>query len=478
MKRDAYGWSDCHDSRYIAGAMAAVLIVDGNEDVAEVYRAVLESDGHEVACAIDGESALRRVVDFRPDVVVLDTMMPGVDGLSFLDWLEKVPAITEGRAPAPRVIATSGFAHYHDEAVRRGAHAFLSKPVTAKLLLAAVAAAASAKAVPADELGEHEREITAARERSRDGAVAVIAQLADLRAQPIHGALQALVEWLHRYYGFGACFLHLVHGDKVYLAASFGTDPKFLAPGMEYPRENVYCGDVIDAGSTLYLSDPLRHPVRQFSEHNEVKKRGWHLYIGAPLTAADGAVLGTLCLMDREPRDLHTEDVRLFERLAGDVAATLVETAHGRTASSLIDAERVFVRAALDILLTTALRRVDRNGGKLRLARLRLQRPDDIVEVTRKAYGLTSGLRFAVIASSAEHEWLFLHDGSEPDIVDNNLDAVQQLIAPALRSFVTVAWPPPGQRRPRAPLTTIAEPMSARTAQSIATSLFSELEQS
>lgn len=64
--------------------MATILIVEDEIQLAEAYRFLLERKGHTVAWAPDGEAGLRMVDEVRPDVIILDMMMPKLDGLGFL----------------------------------------------------------------------------------------------------------------------------------------------------------------------------------------------------------------------------------------------------------------------------------------------------------------------------------------------------------------------------------------------------------
>jgi CheY-like chemotaxis protein len=57
-----------------------VLIVDDNKDGADSPLLILQASGHEVRAAYDGESGLRLAREFRPDVVLLDLGMPGLNG--------------------------------------------------------------------------------------------------------------------------------------------------------------------------------------------------------------------------------------------------------------------------------------------------------------------------------------------------------------------------------------------------------------
>jgi DNA-binding response OmpR family regulator len=64
-----------------------VLVVDDEARIRAVVRGYLENDGFEVAEAGDGESALRMERDWHPDLLVLDVMLPGIDGIEVLRQL-------------------------------------------------------------------------------------------------------------------------------------------------------------------------------------------------------------------------------------------------------------------------------------------------------------------------------------------------------------------------------------------------------
>ena len=61
-----------------------VLVVDDEPHIRAVLRGYLEADGFAVSEAADGEDAVRRLRDDAPDLVLLDVMMPGIDGLEVL----------------------------------------------------------------------------------------------------------------------------------------------------------------------------------------------------------------------------------------------------------------------------------------------------------------------------------------------------------------------------------------------------------
>ena len=102
-----------------------VLIVEDDCDVSEFYAFLLQRAGYVIATAPDGRIGLQRLVEFRPDVVVCDVMMPEMDGLEFL---RRLPSTV---SPPPPVVSNSGFDSCEKHAMAQGAFMFLQKPVDA-----------------------------------------------------------------------------------------------------------------------------------------------------------------------------------------------------------------------------------------------------------------------------------------------------------------------------------------------------------
>lgn len=100
-----------------------VLIVDDEPDVLLTLRMVLEAEGFDPSLAADGETALRRIDEEQPDLVLLDIMMPVLDG-----WF--VLAELAGRNRKPRVIVCSAKTSPIDQAraLSLGADAYVTKP--------------------------------------------------------------------------------------------------------------------------------------------------------------------------------------------------------------------------------------------------------------------------------------------------------------------------------------------------------------
>ena len=82
-----------------------VLVVDDDKFICEVYRRTLSQAGYEVEVAGDGQQALDRLPEFRPDAVLLDLMMPRVNGLATL----KMIRASEQFNALPVVVSTLAF---------------------------------------------------------------------------------------------------------------------------------------------------------------------------------------------------------------------------------------------------------------------------------------------------------------------------------------------------------------------------------
>jgi len=70
---------------------AKILLVDDDRVFAEMYKLRLESSGYEVVIVEDGEKALVTAMRERPDLILLDIMMPKINGLDVLDILKTTP---------------------------------------------------------------------------------------------------------------------------------------------------------------------------------------------------------------------------------------------------------------------------------------------------------------------------------------------------------------------------------------------------
>ncbi len=109
--------------------MVSVLVVDDERDIREAVAAALRQEGYDVLDAPDGAEALRQLRAHHPAVVLLDLMMPGMNGWEFWEAREREPEL---RGIPVIVISALGRVSGVD------AQAFLQKPFELDALLSAV----------------------------------------------------------------------------------------------------------------------------------------------------------------------------------------------------------------------------------------------------------------------------------------------------------------------------------------------------
>lgn len=68
-----------------------ILLVEDDTALASVYKSRLELEGFEVSHVANGELALSNAIEFKPDLIVLDAMMPKINGFDVLDILRNTP---------------------------------------------------------------------------------------------------------------------------------------------------------------------------------------------------------------------------------------------------------------------------------------------------------------------------------------------------------------------------------------------------
>lgn len=115
--------------------MPTVLVVDDEPDILLLHRLNLEAAGHRVVLAADGVTALERISEERPDAVVLDVMMPVLDGWGVLDRLRATSS-----PPPVLVVSAKSSASDIQRARDLGAADYLTKPYDPDELLRRIAA--------------------------------------------------------------------------------------------------------------------------------------------------------------------------------------------------------------------------------------------------------------------------------------------------------------------------------------------------
>ena len=115
--------------------MAKILIVDDEATFIKLAQMRLEANGYKVLTANDGEEGLEKAESENPDLILLDVMMPKMDGHTMLKEVRKNEKIKN-----MPVILCSGRGQIKDEKddLKSGANAYMSKPIESSVLLSKI----------------------------------------------------------------------------------------------------------------------------------------------------------------------------------------------------------------------------------------------------------------------------------------------------------------------------------------------------
>lgn len=102
----------------------SVLIVDDEQEIVDIMKVFLQRQGgYQIATASDGITALIEVGRAKPDLMILDIMIPGVDGI---EVCRRIKADSNNKTV---IIAVSGNSEHENRTLQSGADAFMSKPI-------------------------------------------------------------------------------------------------------------------------------------------------------------------------------------------------------------------------------------------------------------------------------------------------------------------------------------------------------------
>jgi len=129
-------------------AKEKILVVDDEEDILELLRFNLSRERYQVSCALTAEKALSLVQSEAPDLIVLDLMLPGIDGLEVARQLKNDPATKN----IPIVMLTAkGEEADIVTGLELGADDYITKPFSPRILLARVRAVLRRKTTVSQE---------------------------------------------------------------------------------------------------------------------------------------------------------------------------------------------------------------------------------------------------------------------------------------------------------------------------------------
>ncbi len=125
-------------SEHMAGTLVQkVLLVDDEPDIVELLRYNLEREGYAVQTALNGKDALKAAKSNRPDLIVLDIMMPGMDGVEVCMQLRQFP---EFKNTVITFLTARGEDYSQIAGFDAGADDYITKPVRPKVFVSKVKA--------------------------------------------------------------------------------------------------------------------------------------------------------------------------------------------------------------------------------------------------------------------------------------------------------------------------------------------------
>ena len=117
------------------GTKRRILIVDDEPSIAKILRKQMEVAGFEVQVAVDGREGLAKVKEWKPELVILDVMLPKMNGHEVCAAVKQDEAVKQ----IPIIMLTAKAQRQdQDEALKHGAEGYLTKPFQLDELLAKV----------------------------------------------------------------------------------------------------------------------------------------------------------------------------------------------------------------------------------------------------------------------------------------------------------------------------------------------------
>lgn len=269
----------------------SVLIVEDDADTLDLLALGLGAVGADVRTAGSAEEALTMLEGWRPDVLLCDLQLPGVDGYRFLEVLRANPRLRT--IPAA---ALSGVVGLPNEGRARATfEKFLRKPTKLPEIVIALAT-----------LCDHDHRPPTARPAERPSANL---QTALARLSTASGC---------RY----TSLLRFAEDDTLTSIWTYDRDrPKIDPFPLGLPMHASYCVLVRDAGEMVVVENATTDPrTADHSKRNDLAR-----YIGVPLFRKDRTMFGTVCCYDKEPHPISEATRATLAAAAREIEPWLAE---------------------------------------------------------------------------------------------------------------------------------------------------------
>ncbi|HEX6289159.1 MAG TPA: response regulator [Herpetosiphonaceae bacterium] len=287
--------------------MAKILIVDDQPDNLYVLERLLKGHGYAVLCAEDGATALRIADDDRPDLILLDVMMPEMDGFEVVQRLRESP--TTRAIPVVLLTANAPDQRLKIQGLKLGADEYLTQPINNNELLARVQALLRTKRTQ-DELLARNTQLAALLDIVQASTSTL--DLAEVGRRLIDRALTAA------HMDLGGIWLR--EDGKLALLAQHGYPPDVIRERYEIPLSESRAGSrAIENQEVVYGR------VDELEGTDSALAHSAQTVIVLPLLHR-GKALGMLHLGTRAQRAFNSEDLAFLGAIA-NAAAVAVQNA-------------------------------------------------------------------------------------------------------------------------------------------------------
>jgi CheY-like chemotaxis protein len=265
---------------------------------------VVTTGGDDALAALDSRGP--------PAVVVTDLSLSRVDGFALLRAVRHLGGST-------RVIVLTDFDELREVATARATELGIDLLHGSDVSDAWVASAAHALLTRTPVPPPRAAPPRPSHLRARLRLMEALGATPDAPADP---ELFALVAQVAATLGVSSAMISLVLPDRQHFVAHAGLAGDLLAQ-RGTAIADAFCRHVVESGAPLVVPDANNHPA--FVDNRLVRSGEIGSYVGAPLRSPSGAILGTVCAIDREPVAFGRNDVAALGRLAARIAERLAE---------------------------------------------------------------------------------------------------------------------------------------------------------
>ncbi|WP_343714052.1 response regulator [Inquilinus sp.] len=319
-----------------------VLLADDNGDMRHYLKRLLRSGGYRVETAGNGEEALAAARAAKPDLILSDVMMPGLDGFGLLQAVRGDPQLRD--IPFLLLSARAG-EEARVEGIRSGADDYLTKPFSARELLARVDTNLRLAAIRRESARVLEEE-TRTLETLNAVGTAIAAEL------DLERAVQIVTDAATELSGaaFGSFFYNVVdESGEAYTLYTLSGVPREAFSRFPMPRNTAVFGPTFRGEGMVRSDDITRDPRYGRNAPHKGMPEG-HLpvcsYLAAPVISQSGEVLGGLFFGHPEPGIFDERAERLVAGIATQAAIAIDKARLYRAAQVEIE-RRTRVESAL-----------------------------------------------------------------------------------------------------------------------------------